>query len=176
MISYFSGNITKRGCLNDITSYERAMCREQAEFCKTCNGNDCNKNISFQACRTCSSNSTVSCIRSPGSVPSKICREYIDECFLHVSNDTIVRGCLSEINDQYKDDCKNGDVCEKCSNTINCNNQIVDGEFCITCNSAISPNCKDNVTETMHTQCKLAVNQLGCYLYKHKESTWMTLI
>lgn len=167
---YDGGNITKRGCLNDISAYERAMCREQDEFCKTCIGNDCNKKIEFQACRTCSSNSTVSCVRSPGSVPSKICREYADECFVHVSNDTTVRGCLSEMNDQYKDDCKNPDICEKCSNANNCNNKIVDGEFCINCRSVINSGCIDDVTDTMHKQCKLSVSPLGCYLYKDNQS------
>lgn len=93
---------------------------------------------------------------------SKTCSSYTDECFVHVSNDTVVRGCLSE-HQQY--DCKNSDLCDKCSNSDNCNNRIVDGEFCITCDSEKDINCRNNVNVTMRKQCPLAVKRLGCYIY-----------
>lgn len=161
----FKGDIIKRGCLADIDPYEKIMCRGEGEFCKTCIGNDCNIKNNYQKCRVCSSNDTVSCIRSPGSVPTKICKSYLDECFVHVANDVIVRGCLSDAKEQVATDCLDNDICEKCSSGENCNNKIVDGEFCFTCDSENDTNCKENVDISMRTQCKLGVEKLGCYLF-----------
>lgn len=158
------GDIIKRGCLNDITSNEIKMCRREDEFCKTCIGNDCNVKPSFQNCRVCSSETDTLCIRSPGSVSTKLCKNYLDECFVRVKNDVIQRGCLADFNDEIKDDCKNNDdICEKCSDKMNCNNKVVDGEFCITCNTENDQNCRSNLNISMHTQCKLSVKPLGCY-------------
>lgn len=141
------------------------MCRGNGQFCKTCIGNDCNAKESFQTCRICTSDKDSLCIRSPGSASTKLCKNYLDECFVHVANDIVQRGCLSESTDHVKDDCKNGDICEKCSDGGNCNGKIVDGEFCITCNTETDLNCRTNLHLTMHTQCKLAVKPLGCYRY-----------
>lgn len=149
-----------------MTSYEREMCRKEEQFCKTCIGNDCNIKVDVQQCILCSSDNLSECIRSPHLLPLKRCRKYTDECIVHVTNDTVIRGCLSDFDsDQIENNCKDKDICKKCSNTNGCNNEIVDGEFCIHCNSESDLNCKNNVNVTMHQQCKLAVQKLGCYLY-----------
>lgn len=140
------------------------MCRQEGEFCKTCYGNDCNAKVSFQNCHICSSDKDVSCIRSPGA-STKLCKNYVDKCYVHVKNDMVQRGCLLDGNSAIRLDCENDDLCEKCSDKMNCNNKIVDGEFCITCNTETDPNCRSNLNVTMHTQCKLAVKPLGCYRY-----------
>lgn len=141
------------------------MCRSEGEFCKTCLANNCNEKTEFQKCRICSSADTVSCIRSPGSVQSKACRNYVDECFVHVKDDVVRRGCIAEGDSQLVSDCGNTDVCEKCSGGMNCNNKIVDGEFCFTCDSENDANCRQNLNISMRTQCKLGVQMLGCYLF-----------
>lgn len=157
------GEIIKRGCISDIHPDEVAMCRREKEFCKTCVGNDCNSKILFPNCITCNSTTSVNCIRSPNGFPSIACSAYSSDCFVHVDNDVISRGCLSEF-PQFEENCKNKDLCEKCAHPKNCNNRIVDGEFCITCNSQDDPNCRDSLDVKMRTQCTLSVNPQGCFL------------
>lgn len=159
-----NGDLVKRGCLSNVTHYEVDMCRKQEENCKTCSGNDCNAKISFQECRVCSSSDTVNCIRTVNWTETKTCKNYLDECFVHVEKDVVTRGCLNE--DLDADNCLGSDVCAKCSDTANCNNGIVDGEFCLTCNSETDPQCRDNTTISMRTQCPLAVDTLGCYRFE----------
>ena len=167
------GKTVKRGCLSNVTHYEIDHCRKNGDNCKTCVGNDCNAKIGFQQCRVCSSKNSINCIRAPGAVPFRTCKRYEDECFVHVLNDTITRGCLNERVDgvSFQEDCKNGDLCEKCSNDKNCNNKIVDGEFCLTCDSQTDPNCRANVSIALRTQCPLAVKPLGCYRFEDEEGS-----
>jgi len=109
----------------------------------------------------------VNCIRSPGSVPAVICRNYLDTCFLHVENNLITRGCVLEQITEIQTECArtNSDLCETCTGTDNCNNKIVDGEFCLECDSDIDPNCRTSLNHTMRIQCNLAIRPLGCYLF-----------
>lgn len=143
------------------------MCRRQGEFCKTCLGNDCNAKVSFQNCRACNSTTNVNCIRSPGSFASTQCRNYLDECYVHVENDVVTRGCLQNSPRPVQDECEksNTDMCTSCSNGSNCNNRIVDGEFCLTCDSENDINCRGNLNFTMRTQCPLSVTPRGCYRF-----------
>lgn len=76
----------------------------------------------------------------------------------------ITRGCLQQ-NPNLATDCRNPDICESCDSRGNCNEDIVNGEFCITCDSTTDPNCVDNLNHTMRTQCSLTVGGMGCYLY-----------
>lgn len=162
-------DLVKRGCLSDIRPDERQMCRRQGDNCKTCAGDDCNAKISFQQCRVCNSTESVNCIRVPSIFPVATCRDYIDECFTHVRNDTVVRGCISHSNNRLiKRDCGNDvitDYCDRCKNG-ECNNHTVEGEFCLTCDSNDNPNCRTNLTFEMRKQCSLAVRSMGCYLFK----------
>ena len=140
------------------------MCRRQGDSCKTCIGNDCNEKVAFTNCRVCNSTTNVNCIRSPNSFASVTCRDYIDECYSHVDNDIVVRGCLKQ-NAQAQIGCeRNNDLCERCDGP-NCNNKLIDGEFCLTCDSENDPNCVQNLNFTMRTQCKLALQQRGCYRF-----------
>lgn len=156
----------RRGCLSDVHAEEREMCRRHSENCKTCFGDDCNTRISFQKCHVCNSTASVDCIRNPRSFPVVTCRDYLDECFTHVNHDVVERGCLREAaisNDALTQECENRDLCEKCVDEAQCNSRIVDGEFCITCDSDDDPDCRDKVSYGMRTQCPLAVRPLGCY-------------
>ncbi|XP_037051310.1 proprotein convertase subtilisin/kexin type 5-like isoform X1 [Bradysia coprophila] len=158
------GDIIKRGCLSHLISEEISYCRNQGQFCKTCIGDDCNAKIDFQQCRVCNSTNGVECIRSATTVATRTCRNYLDECFVHVQNNITSRGCLQE-NPNLTNDCRNGDICESCDYRGNCNDKIVNGEFCITCDSSRDPNCVDNLNHTMRTQCSLTVAGMGCYLF-----------
>lgn len=106
----------------------------------------------------------MECIRSATTVGSQVCRNYLDECFVHVRNNVIARGCLQQ-NPALESDCRNPDICDSCDSRGNCNDQIVNGEFCLTCDSQVDPNCIDNLNFTMRTQCNLTVGGMGCYLF-----------
>lgn len=159
------GDSVKRGCVSDIRPDERQMCRKQGNTCKTCFGDDCNKRISFRTCHVCNSTTSKSCIRGPSQFPVVMCHDYLDECFTHVRNDVVTRGCLRQTPNLIKD-CDDEDLCVKCTDKAGCNKKIVDGEFCLTCDSMINPNCRKNVTFGMRTQCTLAVRPLGCYRFE----------
>lgn len=156
-----------RGCLSSLLTYEVNDCRREAQFCKTCIGNNCNAKVDFETCRVCNSATNVNCIRSPSSVPSVTCRNYLDNCFVNVQNNIVTRGCVLEQSNTVQQEClrTNSDLCESCTGTSNCNNEIVDGEFCIDCDSQVDPNCRTSLNHTMRVQCNLAVRQLGCYLF-----------
>lgn len=157
----------KRGCLSSLIPYEVAECRREGEFCKTCIGNNCNIKEDYETCRVCNSTSNVNCIRSPGSVSSVTCQNYLDTCFVHVENNIVTRGCLLEQPTPVQTECRlsNSDLCETCTGTNNCNNRVIDSEFCMECDSKEDPNCRTSLNHTMRVQCNLAVRQLGCYLF-----------
>lgn len=162
-------DLVKRGCLSDIRPDERKMCRRQGNDCKTCLGDDCNTRISFRTCHVCNSTASVNCYRAPSIFPVVTCTDYLDECYTRVKNDTVDRGCLRQAapsNEGLVKDCKDKDVCTKCLDKARCNNRVVDGEFCLTCDSTRNPNCRTNVTYQMRTQCALSVNKMGCYRFE----------
>lgn len=163
------GEIVKRGCVADLTSNEIRMCRQERGECKTCIGDDCNAQPKFQSCRTCNSTQNVNCIRSSGAVSSVQCRKYTDQCYVHVDNNVVTRGCLavSPLDDAERTVCTSGDNenCQTCNGNSNCNNQLVDGEFCITCDSKFDANCHSSTNFTMRKQCPLSVKPMGCYLF-----------
>lgn len=163
------GDVVKRGCLSDIRTDERQMCRRQGNDCKTCIGNDCNAKIAFQQCHVCNSTDSVNCIRAPSIFPVTICSNYLDDCFTHVRNDTVARGCVLQSDSEViAQDCQNKvntDYCDRCRDG-KCNDHTVEGEFCVTCDSNIDPNCRTNLTLAMRTQCTLAVRPMGCYRFE----------
>lgn len=157
----------KRGCLSSLLTYEVNECRREGQFCKTCVGNGCNAKVDYETCRVCNSSTNVNCIRSPGSVPSVTCENYLDTCFVHVENNIVIRGCVSEQPTDVQTECArtSSDLCETCTGTNNCNNRIVDSEFCMECDSQVNPDCRISVNHTMRVQCNLAVRPQGCYLF-----------
>lgn len=152
-----------RGCLSSLHPGEVNECRREAQFCKTCTGDNCNAKVSFETCRVCDSTTTVNCIRSPSSVATQTCRNYLDSCFVHVENNIVTRGCVSDQPAAIQTECasSSSDLCETCvASSGNCNNKIIDSEFCMECE-----NCRTNLNHTTRIQCNLGVRQLGCYLF-----------
>lgn len=163
------GDIVKRGCVADLLTEEIEMCRREGSECKTCVGNDCNAQTRFQSCRTCNSTQTVNCIRSSGAVPTVQCAKYTDECYVNVDNDVVTRGCLaaSTLTEEARTVCSEGsdESCQTCGGTSNCNNQLIDGEFCISCDAEVDENCRTNANFTLRKQCPLSVHPVGCFLF-----------
>lgn len=155
----------ERGCVSDLPSEKRQLCESDSNQCKRCIGNSCNSKPFFQKCMVTSEEDDVSVTYS------KACKRYDDQCFIHVRNNTIRKGCVSDLIDSPIDgidivaDCKYDGICELCSVTNNCNNRTVETENCIVCSSN-DTECKFYPSTEMSEQCPLALKSFGCYLYQ----------
>lgn len=166
---YIEDDRVLRGCVADADEEQRKICEQDSDICKTCFGRECNSKLSFQRCL--SNNYTA-----PGSnetvYESKICTDYSDECYTHVRDNFVRRGCMSSISAAPTDnvdviaDCENEDICEKCSGTNNCNNKEIRKEFCISCDTKSLQECESSPRDDLSQQCAYAVKPLGCFLYK----------
>lgn len=150
-----------RGCVTEIEENKSKM-NESGDSLKFCFGIECNSKARFQRC-----------LESDLELNSiKVCPDYNDECYIHVANDIIHRGCISDTKDlpmygvDIEADCKIGDVCEKCSGTDVCNDKVIEKEHCMKCDSKNHPLCDQAPQPNMTIQCPLAIKPVGCYLFK----------
>lgn len=161
---HHEGNDVYRGCIAHLDMEKRKLCESDGDTCKKCVENEkrgCNWLPFFQTCIT----------TYPQNVnESKTCKRYTDQCFIHVHNETIRRGCISDIIESTNDgigidikDCDNDEVCEKCRLREDCNNREITHENCIVCSSSTNKECS-YYTEGLAAQCPLTVKHLGCYL------------
>lgn len=103
---------------------------------------------------------------SPQYSDSTVCE---DECFTHVINNDVQRGCLSSVTDlslggvDIVKDCMFGEICKKCSNFNLCNNQTIDPEYCISCDSHFDSVCVIG-SQIYRKKCPLSVSPFGCFL------------
>lgn len=166
---YQNGSDVKRGCLHQLDDSFRKTCEENSENCKVCSEDVCNSKSNFLQC--------VSCDANKDSCESKVCKNYDNECYIHVQNNQIQRGCLNDLpkkamkGTNIRFDCKEyeSDICEKCSDQIDCNNRIIEVEFCLNCTSEDSYSCKSNPNPGMREKCPLNLKPLGCYLFEHRK-------
>lgn len=111
---------------------------------------------------------------------SKVCNSYDDECYVHVDDDVVIRGCVSEQTIdtdimKFREKCKvDNESCEICGED-NCNRRMVDGEFCLACHSEMDPNCRLYPNNTMHTQCPLTLNPMGCYRKNNLQKLFISI-
>lgn len=161
---YVDGDHVERGCITDLNITRRNDCESDSEKCKMCNGDECNSKKNFLKCLS-SKNDDV-------TPESKLCRRYIDACFIHASDEKVTRGCVSDlvISPVYGidilSDCRNPLICEKCL-VENCNKRKIENEHCIVCSSKtdkINNICEYGPSIDMREQCPLSLKQHGCYL------------
>lgn len=164
---HFEGDHIERGCIFDLDDDKRKLCESDSETCKKCIGNECNSRIMLQKCLATDRLSNLNYDFS------KTCKRYTDECFIHVSNNNTRRGCLNDLIDSPVDgidiveDCKNDEICEKCSDRPNCNDRQFESEHCIVCSSKDDLRCFFNPESLeVRKKCPLALKQMGCYLRK----------
>lgn len=152
----------ERGCISDLTLDKREMCESNSDECKKCIHNECNLKASFQTC-----------IKSVPGIDLSIsatCKRYDDECYIHVYNNTIRRGCVGDLIDvpiegiDIENDCKNDVICELCSDSNDCNNREIQTENCLVCSSDDDVFCSSNPSIEMSGTCPLALKPIGCYL------------
>lgn len=169
-------NKIKRGCISAIEDGDlRNICTSNSDYCKSCHGNNCNSRQSgFLKCL--SGNQLEPSNTDTSALESKICTNYIDECFIHVANNTVQRGCLGDAIQSQNDkidkidflrDCANADICEKCSDQNNCNNKIIEAEYCTICDTKDEPKCRLAPSQLMRGRCPLTIRPFGCLLFKY---------
>lgn len=158
-----------RGCASQLNEQQYDTCGMGNSTCKLCHGDQCNMRSAFQRCRVCNSEKDgPNCVRYGYAMRSKTCTSYDDECYVHVHDDIVIRGCVGEQTIdtdamKFREKCKpDSDLCEICKDD-NCNRKMIDGEFCLVCDSSNDPDCRLNPNSTMHKQCPLAMSPMGCY-------------
>lgn len=164
---HIDGQNTKRGCIANLNQELRSKCESDSDECKKCVGNECNSRLYFQRCITENLNPDDT------SKQSKFCKRYSDECFIHLADEIVRRGCASDASElpdiDLESDCMNRTICELCSSVNNCNDRIVTNELCIDCESegvdgicAESPHLYDPI------KCPLTLKKQGCYLIQEE--------
>lgn len=117
------------------------MCRREGNECKTCVGNNCNLKASFQSCHTCDSDTNINCVTLKEALPTKVCRNYADECAtVTLLGGRTERGCTSEIpviGDAVADQCPDSD----------CNANIFPPNR-ISCHQCSGSQCSGDLTTT----------------------------
>ncbi len=172
------GAIIKRGCLSDLIPEEVSYCRQQGSFCKTCQGNDCNNQLTFQRCLACDSMTNPDCFLPNDNVTSAVCRNYIDSCITHLDNGRAIRACSSSRTDLQLSCQADSSLCNTCNTGNNCNSDNIEPEFCITCDSENDANCRINPSTAMVQQCgtDVKLNKVGCYRYDDLGKTTLMMI
>lgn len=153
---HIHGEYIQRGCIARLSAKKLELCESNSDLCKKCNGNVCNHRTSFQKCLHSNENSI-------DSTESKICKRYLDHCYVHVSNDTVWRGCMSDFTGNSLDYVLKSRL-TLCSGRDNCNNHQVEPEYCIVCRG--KHDCAHSPNTSMREKCPLSVNELGCYLHE----------
>lgn len=149
--------------MTDIDAEMQEICRNEGEACKTCMGNDCNLRKMFQRCVQCDSRvgNPKKCMERIWSGKEKVCKDYYGECYTHIENDVVRRGCIGDDVVPEAKDCSNPSKCEKCSGQRACNEYEVVQERCLTCDSANDKSCQTNAT--LSVPCPLMITPMGCY-------------
>lgn len=153
----------QRGCMSELDEDDHEFCLNKGSKCKTCIGNDCNLKIKFQSCHSC--DSTVDgekCVSSSRDTNTKLCSNYLADCFINVENNIVTRGCLGE--DMPEENCTLG-KCKTCKHLADCNSQNIVPEMCISCDSKMDSWCHMNATHFANKTCPLSVGLEGCYHY-----------
>lgn len=160
----------KRGCAIDLSKEERNNCESDSNECKICHGLYCNNRNSFEQCIHCTFEDP-NCALKPNESMSKTCKEYGvgDVCFSHIGEAGILRGCLYDQGNEFMKQCSHyPSNCKVCSTNDkkSCNNEIIEMETCIECDSTIDAKCH-NESETLKSKIYntfQATDNVDCYL------------
>lgn len=175
-ISTFCFHQFRLGCTNLLTKLQKESCERNGDQCKICSGDNCNTRPSFERCYNCDSTKYPNCFTNLEKTHSKICKDYDDECFTHIGDSDIVRGCLKEQNFRFQSICRNNNEnkCATCTTKegLGCNEQKLNIEYCAHCNSEKDENCRDQPESFKDRLCsKFALfdqpaPKEGCYMFE----------
>lgn len=164
------------GCTSELPKSQKNQCERNNNECKICTADKCNSKSMFEQCFHCDSTRDVSCADGPGELYSKICTAYDDQCYTHIDDFNITRGCLKELNYQIRSKCRNNNQrkCTTCKTEkgFGCNNKKIKMEFCAQCNSKNNESCRDNAELFQNKICSefnifgLTHHREGCYMHE----------
>lgn len=172
-VSDQNDDIIARGCISDLKDDERQQLQKNnnQNSYKECFTSGCNEKPYMQRCIHGSEDVTRPFQSRNGW---QICTKHDDKCFVHVSGNIVRRGCLDGARTAFSDgakiihDCEIGDFCATCTGQMDCNDNIIEAEHCIECDSRNAPLCANEPHLGMSEKCPLAVRPLGCYMSEHE--------
>lgn len=161
---------TRRGCVANLSDDESYLCRKNGDECKICIGNNCNWRKTFSQCINCNSFYHPDCVAPSEHTEIQICKGYGDNCFTFLTGELVSRGCVSDTNKIFINDCESDpDKCEICKAELGddvCNSFSLT-DTCIVCDSTREANCRRYPAMYRETICSLrTTDSLGCYLNK----------
>lgn len=163
----YDGKYTRRGCIAYLDKEKRESCESDSDTCKKCMGNECNWRAYLRKCMAVN-------MKLINEDESKICKRYEDECFIHVANEIVRRGCTSDFIESpvegidFESDCRNDTICEKCDESL-CNDKQINNERCVECNSKYDRLCAHFPSNAPIKKCTLTLKKFGCYLWQAEE-------
>lgn len=154
----------KRGCVSSLHDEEATLCANSWMGCKRCFGEHCNAKPHFQTCFNCTTADDLRCFLNATATTRIECATFTDECYTHVVDNTVTRGCLADSPVGLVGDCSDPARCELCDAEQDCNAKPVGADdYCYTCDSRVDANCRDQVDDSMREQCAFSVQALGCF-------------
>lgn len=131
-----------------------------------CNGHSLKLDNPTKKCMVCDSKDDATCVSELTAKHSKECKNADDQCFTHIEQSNIKRGCLSGQSSDFPSICqKNGEKCSICKEN-DCNNQKIVLETCIDCDSANDEKCQQKLNSHKGKICSTLTSKesLGCFL------------
>lgn len=145
------------------------LCEKNDDECKVCTESKCNSRASFIKCFNCNSTEDQQCVENPQLGNSKVCEYYYDECFTHIGDYSVSRGCIGDKDKQFITRCRTDrDKCDVCDtlDENGCNNQTITLETCVECDSVKDSRCHEEPEIFTNKICSRlqSVDRPGCYL------------
>lgn len=162
-----NSNSVSRGCVAHLSEDEQELCQKNGPDCKVCEDHNCNKLSYFLKCVTCDSSIDSGCVNVAANATVEQCDDPWDQCFIHVADNRVQRGCLKQSKSKVKEDCSsNESKCETCRNEKICNAKPIQNT-CIKCENEYA--CLHKPQSYASTPCSLddpfSSEENGCYLH-----------
>lgn len=155
------------------------LCDRLGSLCVKCSRSGCNtaqpiiQDNPLQ-CIKCNSLTDPECVAPAAGTPAQECElianGQVDACFVHVRNDTVERGCLSERFALELSDCtgegSGTERCELCREAGGCNRRPLKAEVCVVCDSERDGRCRDGRDELDQAVCELSAKPMGCFRFQ----------
>lgn len=178
------GSVSERGCVSYLDSNMRTMCQTPStnSTCKICDGDGCNKRVTFQMCADCSSKTNKRCIdcwtniHGP-RIKSRECENYMDQCYTHVDENGIVtRNCTDPLINTPEKCTSDPEHCHLFEESM-ANGNKVERDNCVSCDSNENPKCRSThgiidtlLEKTLFKEYPLSIIYKGCFHFVDKKS------
>uniref|UniRef100_A0A1A9X3I3 DUF753 domain-containing protein n=1 Tax=Glossina brevipalpis TaxID=37001 RepID=A0A1A9X3I3_9MUSC len=138
------GNVKRRGCSDDVETYEDLFCRLNPNLCFKCKSNECNmvwNSDEYVKCIFCNSETDALCTMDPQTnlFDSRKCHK---ECMVAMNGNQVIRSCLDDKELPHQQTCRlneNNNVCAACTSD-KCNNFVFPSDR-LKCFMCSSPDC-----------------------------------